>query len=412
MQYTLPMSLRQLNKLDVIRRAERKEITQATAGKLLDVTDRTVREYLIRLKNEGPGFLQHGLKGRQSNNRISVVERQKIERLLRTKYPDFGPTFAAEKLRDLDGIDRDPKTVRSVQISLGLWKPRSVRKQSEHRAWRVRRSTFGEMAQFDGSYHRWFEDRLQDIHGNPAVLCLLLAVDDATGAILDAQFAPHEGVLPVMGFWLEYAGIHGLPKSIYLDRFSTYSMNMKLAAENPDTLTQFERTAKEAGIEVIHAYSPQAKGRVENAFGTLQDRLVKEMRLAGISTAEEANAFLRKKFIPAYNRKFGRLAAKPGDLHRKPTQRELHDILPHIFCRRENRVIQNDFTFPYKTGWFQLLPTPRLAMRPKEKVEVHELPTGEIRLFVRGKPTNFHPLPEKRTLCQTKQQTQTLVSAT
>lgn len=344
------------------------------AAKLLGVTDRTIREYLTRLPKEGPGFLQHGLKGRPSN------------------------------------IDRDPKTIRRIQISLGLWKPRS-RTQSEHRFWRIRRSTKSELVQFDGSYHPWLEDRLLDAEGQPARLCLLLAIDDATGDILDAQFAPHEGVLPIMGFWLDYAHIHGLPKSIYLDRFSTYSMNMKLAAENPDTLTQFERAAKEAGIVVIHAYSSQAKGRVENRFGTLQDRLVKEMRLVGIETVAEANTFLRKRYISAFNKRFSRPAAKSGDLHRKPTERELTDILPYIFCRRENRVIQNDFTFPYKTSWFQLLPTPRLAMRSKEKVEVHELPDGKIKLFIRGKQANFHPLPEKQTYRQAERQFKTLVPA-
>lgn len=376
---------------------------------MLGLTDRTVRRQLIRLKTEGPKFLQHGLKGQPSHNRLLGDEVKKIERLLREKYPDFGATFAAEKLSELNGIDRDPKTIRHIQVRLGLFTPRKVSKKITHRFWRVRRSVFGEMAQFDGSYHRWLEDRLLDAAGQPAELCLLLAVDDATGHILDAQFAAHEGVLPVMGFWLSYAHIRGIPKAIYLDRFSTYSMNVKLARENPDTLTQFERSAKEVGIEVIHAYSPQAKGRVENIFGTLQDRLVKEMRLRNIGTVEEANMFLRKIFIPSYNRKFGKPPGKPGDLHRIPSERELQDILPHIFCRRESRVIQNDFTIPYKTTWFQLLPTSRLAVRPKEKVEVHEFPNGSINLLVRGKQANFHTLPERQNRTKAANMPRTLV---
>lgn len=410
MEQQLPMSIRKLSHLDILRRTERSEITQRKAAMMLRVTDRTVRRQLVRLATEGPGFLQHGLKGQPSHNRIPDGETQKIERLLRERYPDFGPTFAAEKLSELHGIDRDPKTIRRIQVRLFLFTPRKASKKIEHRFWRVRRSTFGEMAQFDGSYHPWLEDRLLDAMGKPAELCLLLAVDDATGDILDAQFAEHEGVLPVMGFWLAYASIHGIPKGVYLDRFSTYSMNVKLAAENPDTLTQFERAAKEVGIEVIHAYSPQAKGRVENVFGTLQDRLVKEMRLRNICTVQEANVFLRKTFIPSYNRKFGRAPAAPGDLHRKPTGRELQDILPYIFCRRENRVIQNDFTLPYKTSWFQLLPTPRLAMRPKETVEVHELPNGSVNLFVRGKRANFHSLPERQSNKKRTTTPQTLAS--
>ena len=409
MEQTLPMSLRQLSHLDVLRRVARSEITQIKAASMLRVTDRTVRRQLIRLATEGPKFLQHGHKGQPSHNRLLSDEMKKIERLLREKYPDFGPTFAAEKLAETNGIDRDPKTIRRIQVRLGLFTPRKASKKNEHRFWRIRPSVFGEMAQFDGSYHRWLEDRLLDAMGQPAELCLLLAVDDATGHILDAQFAAHEGVLPVMGFWLSYAHIHGVPKAIYLDRFSTYSMNMKLAKENPDTLTQFERAAKEVGIDVIHAYSPQAKGRVENMFGTLQDRLVKEMRLRNIMTVEEANTFLRKIFIPSYNRKFGKVPAVHGDLHRKPSERELQDILPHIFCRRESRIVQNDFTIPYKTKWFQLLPTPRLAVRPKEKVEVHEFPNGSISLHVRGKQANFHTIQERQNKTKTANLPQTLV---
>lgn len=393
MESTLPMTLKQLGRLDVIRRAERREITQKAAAKMLGVTDRTVREYLRRLGPEGPGFLRHGLRGRPSNSRVPEEERRRIESILRDRYPDFGPTLAAEKLRELHGIVRDRKTVLAMQVSLGLRKQRAARRQAVHRAYRTPRPVFGELVQFDGSYHAWLEARLPGDDGNPAELCLLLAIDDATGRILDAQFAPHEGVLPVMGFWLGYAGIHGLPKSIYLDRFSTYSMNVGLARDNPGTLTQFERAAREAGVEVVHAHCPQGKGRVERAFGTLQDRLVKEMRLAGICAVEEANAFLRGTFIPDFNRRFGREAARRGDLHRRISRKELAEVLPYVFCRRERRVIRNDFTIPFKKDRFQLLPTPRLHMRPKELVHVHQLPDGDVRLIVRGKQANYHLLP-------------------
>ncbi len=209
---------------------------------MLSLTDRTVRRQLERLREDGPGFLQHGLKGRRSGNRLSSKEEQKIKMLLQTKYPDFGPAFAAEKLLEIHGLDLDPKTIRRLQVNLGLFIPRRARRKVVHRYWRLRRAIYGELVQFDGSYHNWFEGR-----GGLTKDCLLLAVDDATGNILDAQFAPHEGVLPVMGFWLSYAHIHGLPKAIYLDRFSTYSMNVKLAAENPDTLTQFERGGSRGG---------------------------------------------------------------------------------------------------------------------------------------------------------------------
>ncbi len=170
-------------------------------------------------------------------------------------------------------------------------------------------------------------------------------------------------------------------------------MNHKLAKENPDTLTQFERAAKEVGMEVIHAQSPQAKGRVENKFNTLQDRLVKELRLRDISTVTEANTYLLKTFIPAYNKKFAKQAEKKGDLHRKPSKTELTDILPYIYCRKEARVVRNDFPVSYKTSSLQILPTRRLAIRPKEEVSIHELPDQTLRIFLRGKQANFRAAP-------------------
>lgn len=397
MKKILPMSLQQLNHLDILNRTKRRELKQEHAADLLEVGERTIRRQLVRLKEEGPGFLQHGLKGRISNNRIPLMEEKKIGAVLQKKYYDFGSTFAAEKLEELHAIKRDPKTIKRIQINLGLFVSKRRSKKIKHLFWRKPRSVFGELAQFDGSYHNWFEGR-----GGITEACLLLAVDDATTKILHAEFAEHEGVLLVMDFWLRYAGILGIPKAVYLDRFSTYSMNHKLAKENPDTLTQFERASKEVGMDVIHAQSSQAKGRVENKFGTLQDRLVKELRLRNISTIKEANEFLLKIFIPAFNKKFGRPAEKEGDLHRKPSKTELTDILPFIFCRKEPRVIRNDFTVSYKTSWLQILPTPRLAIRPKEDVVVHELPDESIHIFIRGKQTNFNfihkqPIQTKRS---------------
>lgn len=357
---------------------------------MLKVTDRTVRNYLLRLEEEGPGFLSHGLKGHVSNNRIPAKVEEKIGALLKHKYEDFGPTFASEKLREVHRLGYDPKTIARIQKSLGIYTASRRSSKVTYRSYRVRRATYGDLIQFDGSYHDWLEGR-----GGIDELCLLLAVDDATGRLVHGWFALHEGVLPVMGFWLEYARIHGLPKSIYLDRFSTYSMNQRLAKENPDTLTQFERAARDTGVEVVHAHSSQAKGRVENKFGTLQDRLVKELRLTGICTAQEASRFLIDIFIPAYNKQFEQPARVDGDLHRRPSKSELEDVLPYIFCRKDTRVIQNDFTISYDALWYQLLPTPRLALRPKEVVDVHKHPDESLSLLVRGRAANFLPLPEK-----------------
>jgi transposase len=391
MEQTLfPMSHRQLKMLDILERVRRRELSQVKAATLLEVTDRTIRNRIDRLEREGSASLIHGMTGQTSNNRLSETEEQRIADLLKRHYPDFGPTFAAEKLRDLHGIDHDPKTIRRIQIAEGLWDPKTRSAIEAHRSWRLRRATLGELIQFDGSYEWWLEDRY------PTKLCLLAAIDDATGNILSASFGPHEGVLPVMGFWSDYARIHGLPKAIYLDRFSTYSMNLKDAKENQDTATQFERACNELGIDVIHAHSPQAKGRVERLFRTLQDRLVKELRLAGIRTLEEANRFLKEAFIPRFNERFGRSPVDPSDLHRKLSDPEL-TTLPRMLCRRETRTLRNDFTIPFRHTWYQLLPTPRLALRPKDKVTIHELPDESIRLAVRGKDVLFKEIVERRT---------------
>lgn len=399
-QNTFLMSKQQLKIHDVLHRVERKEVSQVKAAEILGLTDRTIRRKLERLEREGPASLIHGLVGTRSNNRLPEKEEKRIAKILRETYPDFGPSFAAEKFSEFHGVDRDSKTIRRIQIAEGLWDPKSRKTADIHRVWRPRRSCLGELIQFDGSYEWWLEDRY------PSKLCLLAAIDDATGKILHASFAAHEGVLPVMGFWKEYAKIHGLPNAVYLDRFSTYSMNMRDAKENQDTATQFERACKELGMEVIHAHSPQAKGRVERLFRTLQDRLVKELRLARIQTPEEANRFLSHAFIPRFNERFGRSPAKPTDLHRMFSEQEQVE-LQLILCRREMRTLRNDFTIPFRHTWYQLLPTPRIALRPKDNVILYELPDETVTLYVRGKSVLFkeivarrtwNPVPARRTL--------------
>jgi len=222
-------------------------------------------------------------------------------------------------------------------------------------------------------------------------MCLLLAIDDATGTVMRAEFAGSEGLMPVSAFRVGYALDSGLPSGIYLDRFSTYSMNHADAKDNPDTLTQFRRALMELRVEPVLARSPQDKGRVERVFRTLQDRLVKEMRLHGISSAAEANRFLKGTFLPDFNERFSVPATLPGDAHRKLTAAERGE-LPYTLCRREDRKVRNDFTLSYRNAWIQLLPTPRLAVRPRETAEVHEMPGGRLEVRIRGKDTLFKVL--------------------
>jgi hypothetical protein len=279
--------------------------------------------------------------------------------------------------------------------SLGLWLPRRGKAAAAHRLWRERKARLGELLQYDGSYHPWLEGRLLGPDGLPAELCLLAAIDDATGRVTQALIAEHEGVLPTLAFWRGYAERHGLPEGLYLDKFSTYKVNARLAAENQDTKTQFGRVMALLGVKVSFANSPQAKGRVERLFQTLQDRLVKELRLRGISTVEGANEFIRGEFLPDFNRRFARPAREAGDRHRKLTADERRR-LGRIFCREDWRTLTNDFTVPHGPRWYQLLKSPRIALRPKDRVCVRTEPDGTVTLWVREKPVNYRVIEKGR----------------
>ena len=383
------MSKKDIDRHDVLKRLIRKEIKRSHAAKLLRLTVRHVTRLKHAVIAFGPGTLIHKQRGKPSHNRLSEKERTKIVMLLRERYSDFGPTFATEKLLELHKICHDPKTIRAIQIEAGLWKPRRSKRKDDHRSWRQRRSAFGEMQQFDGSYHNWFEGR-----SGMTEACLLVSIDDATGKVVEAAFAPHEGVFPVFAFWKAYIEIHGKPRQIYMDKFSTYKMNSHAAKDNPDLKTQFERAMIDLHIEPIFANSPQAKGRVERLFDTLQDRLVKELRLAGISTVAEANVFLREKFIPHFNAKFSVEPVSASDMHQPLTEQERRN-LPSIFSRQEIRTIQNDFTFSFQNQWHQLTKNQLVTVCKKDEVTIEEHLDHTIHVRLRSKELNYVILPAR-----------------
>ncbi len=380
------MSQKEAARYDIIKKAIAKEIKGTEAARILNLTTRHIRRLKKKVEKEGLSGLVHANRGKPSNRKIPDEEKEKIKKLINKHYPDFGPTFAAEKLEEIHKIKRDPKTIRAIMIEEDLWKPKSKKKQ-EYLSWRQRRAAFGELEQYDGSYEYWFEDR------GPKC-CLLASIDDATGKITQAKFGEHEGVEPTFDFWQEYLEKQGKPMAIYVDKFSTYSMNQKLAKENPDTLTQFQRAMRQLNIEVITAHSSQAKGRVERLFGTLQDRLVKELRINDISTVKEANEFLEKTFIPGFNGKFNVAARSSANLHKKITKQE-RDKFPSIFSRHCERTIRNDYTLSYKNIWYQLEETQSVAMFRNETVIVEERFDGSIYFRLRGKYLNYKQLPER-----------------
>mgnify|MGYP001608226784 FL=1 len=287
---------KELARYEVIENLINGKIDGTEASKQIRLSVRQTKRLKAAVKENGAKGVIHKNRGKPSNRRIDNNILEKTKKLLKEKYSDFGPTFASEKLEELHKIKMSKETVRIIMISEKLWKPKERRQSKDKHEWRARKDNYGEMEQFDGSYHFWLEDRAEE-------MCLLASIDDATGDITHAEFNHNEGVKSVSKFWLEYFEKNGMPNKIYLDKFSTYKINHKNAIDNSEMITQFKRMMNQVGVELVTAYSPEAKGRVERLFETLQDRLVKEMRLTGIKTIEEANKFL-KTFIPKFNKKF------------------------------------------------------------------------------------------------------------
>lgn len=391
MQY-LTMTNREVKRYATIEKLLNKELNGTEASRLLNLSVRQVKRLKAKVLKHGTKALIHQSRGKPSNRSLKEKERQSIIKLLHKHYADFQPTFATEKLKERHGIKRDPKTIRQIMIDNNLWKPRK-KKAKEFRSWRQRKAFFGEMEQFDGSYHQWFEER-------GPYCCLLASIDDATGIPTKAKFVENESVFSVFDFWKEYLQQYGKPYSIYLDKFSTYKMSQRVAQENHDTLTQFQRAMQELSIEPISANSCQAKGRVERLFKTFQDRLTKELRLAGISTKEDANVFLEKVFLPFYAKKYAVEPRSQTNLH-KPLSLKEHSLLDAIFSKQYERTIRNDFTISYNKQWYQLLKEQFVTIRKNDKVKVEERLDGSVQFKLRGKYLKYKIIPERPKKAET-----------
>ena len=382
-------------KFDVIKKALSGELTNFQAGQILSISVRQIKRLRKAVRKEGEQAVIHKLKGKPSNNRINPYIKQEVLLVVEENYSDFKPGFASEKIKERHGVRVSDETMRLWMAERGLWKVRR-QKQIKYRSWRARKESFGELIQFDGSYHHWFENRYRDQDDNSIEVCLLASIDDATGNITKATFSANEGVVAVFNFWKEYVLIHGKPLAIYLDSFSTYKINHKGATDNKELMTQFGRAMKNLGIELITAHSPEAKGRIERLFGTLQDRLVREMRLEGINAPEDGNIFLEKVFIPKFNEQFGVEAKSEGNLHRPLTDTDRKDI-NRIFSIQSTRVIQNDFTIQFRNKWYQLTEVQPTTIRPKETVLVEEWLDETLHFSFRGQYLAYVVLPERPT---------------
>ncbi len=388
----IAMTKRELERGQVVGRCLRKEIRQAEAGELLGLSERHIRRLVKRVRASGVRGLKHGNRGRESPRKMSPELESRIGSIIGERYPDFTPLHAAEKLWERHRIRVSREKVRQLMMARGLWK-RRWRRKADH-VWRERKPHPGELVQMDGSHHAWLEKR------GPR-LVLMGYVDDATGRFY-GRFYDHEGVWPAMDSLRRYLGLYGLPQAIYLDKHSTYKTSRKPDTEellqDVQARTQFERALDELGIKVIHAHSPQAKGRIERAFGTLQGRLVKEMRLARVSSLEEANRFL-EGYLRTYNRRFMRAPLEPQDVHR-PVARSLK--LDDIFCLQGIRTVNNGYLVKWTSRTF-LLARPSWTLR-HQKVVVREWFDGRISIRFKGKELEikevdaFRPKPPARVL--------------
>jgi transposase len=380
------MSLGEVKRLKLIQSAIDRQITQKTVSGMLGVSERQVRRLVKVVREQGDKGIIHGSRGRRSNHRFPDKVKEKTISLYKRRYPDFGPTLATEKLLEIEGIRLSDETLRKWLLAAGLWKKK--RKRSAYRQWRPRRTCFGEMVQLDGSHHDWLE-------GRGSKLVLMAYIDDATNTTY-ARFYDYEGTMPAMDSFKGYAKMYGLPISVYLDRHTTYKSSKKLTqwdeADDIEFLSQFERALKELGVDVIHAQSPQAKGRVERLFGVLQDRLVKEMRLQGIKTKDEANAFL-KTYLSGYNKRFRVCPANDTDVHIKlPGNFNLDKYL----CIKAQRTIRKDNVVAYNKRLYQL------DENDSKKVCIEERIDGSLLMISKGITLNYKVITERPKQTVTK----------
>ena len=367
----------ELKRLHVIRKILEKVLKQVAAAKILSLSYRQLQRCVQRVKVEGDRGIIHRSRGKVSNRRLADRVKERVIKLYRKSYKGFGPTLAVEKLCERHGLKVSDETLRKWLLQSGDWK--KVRRKRVHRQWRERKEHLGEMVQMDGSHHDWFEGR--------GLACVLMGyIDDATGEAF-GRFYEYEGTMPAMDSFRRYIQRLGIPLSVYLDKHTTYRSPAKPSIEEElqgiEPLSEFERALKELGVAVIHAHSAQAKGRIERLFGTLQDRVVKEMRLRGIKSIEEANGFL-EGYWPIYNRKFAVGAREEGDLHRS-LPRGLH--LDHILCMKASRALRNDFTVAYNKKLYQIEDPIRAT-----QVQVHERLDGSIVLLSKDRSLKYREI--------------------
>ena len=369
--------------LEWLKRAQDGSISQREAAEKMSVSERWVRTLLKRMKKDGDAVVVHGLRGKPSNRKIPAKTREEVVAILRQPdWQDFGPTFAAEQLAKRHRIEVGKETLRGWMIAAGMWKAGS-RNNGEVHCWRPRRSGFGELVQWDTSDHAWLEGRDT---GREPVRYLVRMIDDATswswGRFVERDATPFN-----MAVLWEYIEKNGRMVDVYTDRHAMFAVQPRPGESRDqqrqaDRLTQLGRALRELGIGSILAHSPQAKGRVERSFRTAQDRLVKQLRLAKISTRQEANAFLENEYWPEWNESFARPIADFPNQHRALTG---HLDLAAILCHVEDRVIANDYTFSFANRRYRIAREHAQTGMRRQHVRVELRLDAELRARYQGR---------------------------
>ncbi|MFM2601222.1 ISNCY family transposase [Vibrio fortis] len=383
------MNDRELQRLTIIQDVLHHNLSRRDALKLLDLSYRQLQRLITRFIQQGAASLAHGNRGKPSSNRVNESVKLQALELIHQYYSDFGPTLAHEKLQELHDVSVSLETLRQWMIADGLWVPHSKRKPRVYQP-RYRRDCLGELIQIDGSHHDWFEGRSEKC-------CLLVFIDDATGRLMNLRFCETESAFDYMLATREYLNEHGKPVAFYSDKHSIFRVNQEKHKQVGQT--QYARILNELGIELICANSSQAKGRVERANKTLQDRLVKEMRLQGINTIEEANTWL-PIFIDDFNRRFAKPAKYPKDLHRKvrETDQELNDI----FSWQEVRKLSKSLTIQYDKVVYLIEPSDENNRLAHENVKVLDYPNGEIAIVYGHRKLSFKTFDKLEDVHQTQ----------
>jgi transposase len=389
----LTMSAKEMSRLEVMQRITEKRLTQKEASGILGLNVRQIRRLVSRYRQSGASGLVSQRRGKPSNHQISVAVKQTVLDLLLGKYRDFGPTLAHEKLVEVEKLKISDESVRKIMIAKGLWKARRARKIITHQM-RERRACYGELVQIDGSPHDWFE-------GRAGKCTLLVFIDDASGKLVELLFVERESFFSYCTAARGYFARCGKPVAFYSDKHGIFRVNVPNVGEG-ENLTQFGRAMKELDIEIICANTPQAKGRVERANQTLQDRLVKEMRLRGISSLDAGNAYLTE-FMEDFNRRFAVEPHSQLDVHRPLTSQ---DNLAIILTWQETRSLSKNLTLQFDKLVYQIQTNrPTYALR-HARVTICQDISGKVFILYKNKPldyTIFHLQPKQSEVVSSKE---------